>query len=96
MALPDAGRFKIYDYKVRFSPDYVARPSIGYEQYNFGRGFFGGTQIVLSDMLGDHRLAFSAEVNGNISEARALQCLHESLAPHAVLRRRVSVAVLLP
>jgi Tol biopolymer transport system component len=70
MALPDAGRFKIYDYKVRFSPDYVARPSIGYEQYNFGRGFFGGTQIVLSDMLGGHRLAFSAEVNGNISEAR--------------------------
>jgi hypothetical protein len=70
MALPDAERFKTYDYKVRFSPDYIARPTIGYEQYNFGRGFFGGTQIVLSDMLGNHRLAFSGEVNGRLSEAR--------------------------
>ena len=86
MALPDGGRFKTYDYKVRFSPDYVARPTIGYEQYNFGRGFFGGTQIVLSDMLGNHRLAFSGEVNGRLSEARVYSA-------YTNLSRRLQYAV---
>ena len=86
MALPDAGRFKTYDYKVRFSPDYIARPTIGYEQYNFGRGFFGGTQIVLSDMLGNHRLAFSGEVNGRLSEARVYSA-------YTNLSRRLQYAV---
>jgi Tol biopolymer transport system component len=70
LALPDTTRFKEYDYKVRFQPDYVARPSIGYAQDNFGQGVFGGTTIILSDMLGNNRLAFSGEVNGRISEAR--------------------------
>jgi hypothetical protein len=86
MALPDEGKFKTYDYRVRFSPDYVARPTIGYEQYNFGRGFFGGTQIVLSDMLGNHRLAFSGEVNGRLSEARVYSA-------YTNLSRRLQYAV---
>jgi hypothetical protein len=70
MALPDTAKFRQYEYKVRFSPDYVARPSIGYARDNFGRGVFGGTTIILSDLLGNNRLAFSGEVNGRISEAR--------------------------
>ena len=69
-ALPDTSRFRDYRYKVRFQPDYVARPSIGYAQDNFGRGVFGGTTIILSDLLGNNRLAFSGEVNGRVSEAR--------------------------
>ncbi|MFN2399671.1 MAG: hypothetical protein ABR543_13695 [Gemmatimonadaceae bacterium] len=68
IALPDTSKFKNYDYKVRFSPDYVARPSIGYARDNFGNGVFGGTTILLSDMLGNHRLAFAGEINGRISE----------------------------
>jgi len=70
LALPDTNKFKYSNYKVRFQPDYVVRPSIGYAQDNLGRGVFGGTTIVLSDMLGNNRLAFSGEVNGRISEAR--------------------------
>ena len=70
IALPDTLRFKHYGYKVRFQPDYVVRPSIGYAQDNLGNGVFGGTTIVLSDMLGNNRLAFAGEVNGRISEAR--------------------------
>jgi len=70
LALPDTSKFKAYSYKVRYQPDYVVRPSIGYAQDNLGRGVFGGTTIVLSDMLGNNRLAFSGEVNGRISEAR--------------------------
>ncbi|HJR17040.1 MAG TPA: DPP IV N-terminal domain-containing protein [Gemmatimonadales bacterium] len=71
-SLPDTSEFTIKDYRVRFSPDYVARPSIGYARDNFGRGFFGGTAISLSDILGNHQLIFAGYVNGRISEAQVL------------------------
>ena len=69
IALPDTTTFKSYSYKIGFQPEYISRPSIGYAQDNFGRGVFGGTTIVLSDLLGDHRLAFAGQVNGRLSEA---------------------------
>jgi len=71
-ALPDTTEFTFKPYKVRFSADYVARPTVGYERDNFGRGFFGGTAISLSDMLGNHTLLFSGAVNGRLSEAQVL------------------------
>jgi len=71
-ALPDTNEFTLKPYHTRFSPDYVARPTIGYERDNFGRGFFGGTAIVLSDMLGNHTLAFAGAVNGRLAEAQVL------------------------
>jgi Tol biopolymer transport system component len=71
-ALPDTSEFTFKPYKVRFSADYVARPTIGYQRDNFGRGFFGGTAISLSDMLGNHTLIFSGAVNGRLSEAQVL------------------------
>ena len=70
MALPDTTTFKHYKYHVGFQPEYVARPSIGYAQDNYGRGVFGGTTIILGDLLGNHQLALSGEVNGRVSEAR--------------------------
>lgn len=82
LALPDTSRFKTYDYKIRFSPDYIARPSIGYARDNYGRGIFGGTTIILSDLLGNHSLAFAGEVNGRISDARAF-------AAYSNLSRRI-------
>jgi len=72
IALPDTSTFKKYGYKIGFQPEYISRPSIGYAQDNFGRGVFGGTTIVLSDLLGDHRLAFAGQVNGRLSEAYLL------------------------
>jgi Tol biopolymer transport system component len=71
-ALPDTTEFTFKPYHTRFTPDYVARPTIGYERDNFGRGFFGGTAISLSDMLGNHTLAFAGSVNGRLSEAQVL------------------------
>ena len=71
-ALPDTAEFTIKPYTVRFTPDYVARPTIGYERDNFGRGFFGGTAISLSDMLGDRTMVFSGAVNGRLAEAEVL------------------------
>jgi Tol biopolymer transport system component len=72
IALPDTTTFKTYGYKIGFQPEYISRPSIGYAQDNFGRGVFGGTTIILSDLLGDHRLAFAGQVNGRLSEAYLL------------------------
>ena len=70
MALPDTAKFRDAMYRVKFHPDYVSRPSIGYAPDSYGRNVFGGTTLVLSDMLGNNRLLFSGEVNGRIAEAR--------------------------
>lgn len=67
--LPDTAEFSTTKYKVKFQPDYIARPTIGYTRDNFGRGFYGGSAISLSDILGNHTLIFGAFVNGRISEA---------------------------
>src|SRR5436309_12345308 len=84
--LPDTSEFTLKDYRVHFSPDYIARPSIGYARDNFGRGFFGGTAISLSDILGNHQLVFAGAVNGRISEAQVL-------AAYANLSKRINWAV---
>jgi len=71
LALPDTSKFRDLNYRVRLMPDYVSRPTIGYAPDNYGRNVFGGTTLILSDMLGDHRLAIAGEVNGRVAEARA-------------------------
>src|SRR6059036_2708739 len=55
-------------------PPKKPRPKLSrwYQRDNFGRGFFGGTAISLSDMLGNHTLLFSGAVNGRLSEAQVL------------------------
>lgn len=71
-ALPDTSEFTIKPYHVGFTADYIARPQVGYVRDNFGQGFYGGSAITLSDMLGNHNLAFGLAVNGRIDEAQAL------------------------
>ena len=85
-SLPDTSEFTVKNYRVSFSPDYVARPSIGYARDNFGRGFFGGTAVSLSDILGNHQLIFAGYVNGRISEAQVL-------AAYANISHRINWAV---
>lgn len=70
LALPDTTEFVLRPYRVRFTPDFVSRPTIGYQRDNFGRGFFGGTAIQLSDILGNQMMVFSGAVNGRLSEAQ--------------------------
>ena len=85
-SLPDTSEFTLKEYRTKFTPDYVARPSIGYARDNFGRGFFGGSAISLSDILGNQQLIFAGYVNGRISEAQVL-------AAYANLSRRINWAV---
>jgi Tol biopolymer transport system component len=84
-SLPDTSEFTVKKYRVHYTPDYVARPSIGYARDNFGRGFFGGTAVSLSDILGNHQLVFAGYVNGRISEAQVL-------AAYANLSHRINWA----
>ena len=70
--LPDTTEFKKYKYHIRFSPDFVARPTVGYSRDNFGNGVFGGTAISLSDMVGDNHLAFALSINGRLADAQGL------------------------
>ncbi len=84
-SLPDTSEFTLKEYRTKFTPDYVARPSIGYARDNFGRGFFGGSAISLSDILGNKQLIFAGYVNGRISEAQIL-------AAYANLSNRINWA----
>ncbi|MEO8201017.1 MAG: BamA/TamA family outer membrane protein [Gemmatimonadota bacterium] len=84
--LPDTTEFAIRKSRTKFTPDYVARPSVGYSRDTFGRGFFGGTAISLSDMMGDHTLVFSGYVNGSLAESQIL-------AAYINQRRRINWAL---
>jgi Tol biopolymer transport system component len=72
LSLPDTNEFTFKPYKVRFTADYIVRPTVGYQRDNFGRGFFGGTAIALSDILGNHSVVLAGSINGRISEAQFL------------------------
>ncbi len=84
--LPDSLAFMFRDYSSKLSVDYVVQPSVGYVRDNFGSGFFGGSAISLSDMLGNHRVLAAGQVNGRIEEAQVL-------AIYANLSRRINWAV---
>jgi Periplasmic component of the Tol biopolymer transport system len=71
IGLPDTTRFRTYPYRVRLQADFATRPTVGYTPDALGRSLFGGTTLVLSDMLGNNHVAISGEVNGRLSEARA-------------------------
>ena len=85
-SLPDTSEFTLKRYRTRFTPDYVSRPAIGYARDNFGRGFYGGSAIALSDILGNKQLIFAGYVNGRINEAQLL-------AAYANMSRRINWAV---
>ena len=72
LSLPDTNEFTFKPYKVRFTADYVVRPTVGYQRDNFGRGVFGGTAIALSDILGNHAVVLAGSINGRIAEAQIL------------------------
>lgn len=69
-ALPDTSTFTDDRYPGSLRPEYIARPQVGYAQDNIGRGVYGGTAIVLSDLVGNKRLALAGSINGRVEEAQ--------------------------
>ncbi|CAN5806112.1 hypothetical protein BH20GEM1_BH20GEM1_19370 [soil metagenome] len=65
----DASRFEKRDYKVKFSPDLVGQPEVGFVS---GVGAFGASQLAFSDLLGDHNMYIAASVYGSISDSDLL------------------------
>jgi Tol biopolymer transport system component len=73
LALPDTAAFATRDYRVDLAVEVVGRPSIGAQTGGyFGNSVFGGSYIVLSDMLGDHNLFIAGDVQGSFDNARIL------------------------
>ena len=71
IGLPDTTAFERHAYHPRLQPDFTVRPSIGYvPDPTYDRSLFGGTTVVMSDLLGNHHLAFSGELNGRLRESR--------------------------
>lgn len=68
--LPDTTAMESYRYRARFSPEYIAQPSIGAQTGGFGQGVYGNTTIILADLLGDHQLAIAGGLNGQLSDAQ--------------------------
>jgi hypothetical protein len=78
LALPDTLEFGFREYRTRFTPDYVAQPTIGYSYSNFNRGFYGGAAFSLSDILGNKSLIFAGAINGRPQEAQILAAYAQS------------------
>jgi hypothetical protein len=71
IGLPDTTTFERHAYHPRLQPDFTVRPTIGYvPDPKYDRSLFGGTTVVMSDLLGNHHLAFSGELNGRLRESR--------------------------
>lgn len=86
ISLPDVTEFTFKDYNPTLHVDYAVQPTIGYVRDNFGGGFFGGSAVSFSDMLGNRRLLLAGMVNGRIDEAQVL-------ATYANLGHRINWAV---
>jgi Tol biopolymer transport system component len=85
-ALPDSAHLKDHPYRVGFRADYFADPSVGYVSSNYFSGVYGGTAVLLSDLLGDQRVALAAQLTGRLADAQLL-------AAYTNLARRVQYSI---
>ncbi|MBI2407102.1 MAG: PD40 domain-containing protein [Gemmatimonadetes bacterium] len=78
-ALPDTTKFKETRYPGSLRPEYIARPQVGYAQDNYGRGVYGGTAVVLRDLVGNRQLTLAGSINGRVEEAQVFAA-YQSMA----------------
>jgi len=87
LALPDTAAFITHPYDVQLAVELVGRPTVGAQTGGyFGNGVYGGSYIVLSDMLGDHNLLIAGDVQGSFDNARIL-------TSYSYLKNRVNLGV---
>ena len=70
LALPAATSFRDDTYHATLRAEQVLRPQVGYSQTNFGNGVYGGTGVLLGDMLGNRQLLLMGSINGRLEEAQ--------------------------
>ncbi|HEY8537205.1 MAG TPA: hypothetical protein VIL25_12165, partial [Vicinamibacterales bacterium] len=66
--LPAPQEFPIQPYRPRLGLEYVGQPSIGVGADAFGTYFGGGVSFLWSDLLGDHLLGATAQIQGDIRD----------------------------
>jgi hypothetical protein len=62
----------IKPYKARLSLDYISSPNLAVAADRFGTYVGGGITLFWSDMLGDHNLVTSAQINGRLEDFSGL------------------------
>jgi Tol biopolymer transport system component len=70
LALPPETAIKDEPYHPSLRAEYISRPSVGYAQDNYGKGVYGGTAIVLGDLIGNRQLVLAGSINGRLEEAQ--------------------------
>lgn len=76
----DTDGYEKRDYKVRFQPDIVGQPEVGFVS---GVGAFGASQLAFSDLLGDHNLFIAASIYGSLTDS-------DMLVTYANLKKRMN------
>ncbi len=85
--LPDTTKFERRPYEVRLSADAIGQPVIGAEVGGFyGSGVYGGSYVLLSDMMGDHNVLLWGQIAGSFSDAFLL-------TQYTYLRERANLAM---
>ncbi|UCC73045.1 MAG: PD40 domain-containing protein [Gemmatimonadota bacterium] len=85
--LPDTASFESREYEIKLTPDIVGQPVIGAQVGgHFGNGVFGGSYILLSDILGDHNVLLWGQVAGSFEDAYIL-------TQYTYMRERANVSM---
>ncbi len=85
--LPDTTSFERRPYEVRLSADVIGQPVIGAEVGGFfGSGVYGGSYVLLSDMMGDHNVLLWGQIAGSFNDAFLL-------AQYTYLRERANLSM---
>lgn len=72
VVLPDTVSVEALPVRTRLTPDMALRPTLGAQVGGVrGSGVYGGTAVLLSDMLGNHRLLLATSLNGSLRDAAA-------------------------
>ncbi|MCL2688263.1 MAG: peptidase S9 [Chitinispirillia bacterium] len=69
--LPVSAEFPVTDYRPRFRLLYIGQIYAGMAADRYGVGVAGGASFLFSDLLGDHILGLSAQINGGVSDVGA-------------------------
>lgn len=66
--LPPPQQFPVHPYRANLGLEFVGQPSVGVGTDAFGTYFGGGVSFLWSDLLGDHLLGATAQIQGDIRD----------------------------